>query len=214
MTFTCANHVARNASGRARRDIDSPQTRQADAGIAARPRQCGSDDTTRPVVDASSGRHHAEDRARLQALLTVLDASPVALRRDLHRGEGRKGDHGIHGKFGHIYADGTGFLLCVTAAQSSRRWNNTKRRLPFCRLTQDGDDEGCLHLHRLPTPAEAGLIRGALGIERKRHLTPETLASLKGRHSARPTGKLSNDRSIDLIEQAATPVHTQQGRAN
>ena len=36
------------------------------------------------------------DRSRLQALLTALDASPVALQRDLHRGEGRKGDPGIH----------------------------------------------------------------------------------------------------------------------
>jgi hypothetical protein len=180
---------------------------------------------TRPVVAA---HNHADDRVRLHALLTALDASSVALQRDLHRREGRKGDHGIHGKLGHIYADGTGFLLCVNAKderyQSLRRWTNIKRRLAFCRITQDGDDEGCLRLDQLPTPAEAALIREALGIKRKRHLTPENLATLKNRLSARPTGSPSNDHAIDLIEEAATPhaapadtarlVHTQQGSGN
>ena len=164
---------------------------------------------TRPVVAASPVHNRADDRVRLQAMLTALDASSVALHRDLHRGEGRNGDHGIHGKLGHIYADGTGFLLCVNAKderyQSLRRWTNIKRRLAFCRITQDGDDEGCLRLDRLPTPAEAVLIREALGIKRKRHLTPENLATLKNRLSARPTGSLSNDHTIDSIEQAATP---------
>jgi hypothetical protein len=179
---------------------------------------------TRPVVAV---HNHADDRVRLHALLTALDASSVALRRDLNRSEGRKGDIGIHGKLGHIYADGTGFLLCVNAKderyQSLRRWTNIKRRLAFCRITQDGDDEGCLRLDRLPTSAEAVSIREALGIKRKRHLTPENLATLKNRLSARPTGSPSNDHAIDLIEEAATPhaapadtarlVHTQQGSA-
>lgn len=49
--------------------------------------------------------------AKLQALLSALDASSITLRRDLHRGEGLKGDYAIRGKFGHIYADGVGFLL-------------------------------------------------------------------------------------------------------
>jgi hypothetical protein len=116
---------------------------------------------------ASPVHNHADDRVRLHALLTALDASPVALRRDLHRREGRKGDHGIHGKLGHIYADGAAFLLCVNAKderdQSPRRWTNVKRRLAFCRISQDGDDEGCLRLDQLPTSAEAVLIREALG---------------------------------------------------
>ena len=78
-----------------------------------------------------------------------------------------------------------------------------------------------LRLDRLPTSAEAVLIREALGIKRKRHLTPENLATLKNRLSARPTGSPSNDHAIDLIAEAATPlpadtarlVHTQQGSA-
>ena len=88
------------------------------------------------------------NRERLLIFLAALDASPIALRRDLHRGEGRKGDYSIQGKWGHIYIDGEGFLLCVTAKderdQSPRRWTSIKRRLAFCRITQDGDEEGCL----------------------------------------------------------------------
>jgi hypothetical protein len=163
---------------------------------------------TRPVLAASPVSYHADDRVRLQAMLAALDASSVALQRDLNRSEGRKGDIGIHGRLGHIYPDGTGFLLCVNAKderdQSLRRWTNIKRRLAFCRITQDGDDEGCLRLDRLPTSAEAVLIREALGIKRKRHLTPENLATLKNRLSARPTGSLSNDHTID--SQSSRPL--------
>ena len=119
-------------------------------------------------------------REGLQILLAALDASAVALRRDLHR-DG-KGDYSIQGKCGHIYLDGEGFLLCVTAKderdQSPRRWTSTKRRLAFCRITQDGDEEGCLHLDRPPTPAQAGLIRQALGIRKRRTLTEDGRAQL------------------------------------
>jgi hypothetical protein len=142
-------------------------------------------------------------------LLTALDASHVALRRDLNG----KGDIGIHGKLGHIYADGTGFLLCITAKderdQSPRRWTNIKRRLAFCRLTQDGDDEGCLRLDRLPTSAEAALIREALGIRKRRTLTEGGRAQLAvARRAANSTSK---GVPIDLTEQAATPIHAGLG---
>jgi hypothetical protein len=123
------------------------------------------------------------DLERPLALLAALDAARSALRRDLHRGQGRKGDYGIHGKLGHIYLDGDGFLLCLTAKderdQSSRRWSNVKRRLAFCCVTQDGDDEGCLHLDRLPTPAEAVLIREVLGIRKRKALTELGRARLR-----------------------------------
>jgi hypothetical protein len=114
----------------------------------------------------------SKDREHLETLLEALDASPLALRRDAC------GDYAISGKSGHIYADGSGFLLCVSTGESARRWNNVKGRLAFCRLTQDGDDEGCLHLDRLPNPAEADLIREALGIRKRRHLSEEELARL------------------------------------
>jgi hypothetical protein len=129
----------------------------------------------------------SNNRERLLILLAALDASAVALRRDLHRDEGHKGDYSIQGKWGHIYVDGKGFLLCVTANderdQSPRRWTSIKRRLAFCRITQHGDDEGCLHLDQLPTPAQAGLIRQALGIRKRRTLTKDGRAQLDAARS-------------------------------
>jgi hypothetical protein len=47
------------------------------------------------------------------------------------------------------------------------------------RLSQDGDDEGCLHLDRLPTPSEAGSIREAIRIRQRRHMTVEGLSALE-----------------------------------
>ena len=112
------------------------------------------------------------DREKLETLAEALHASPTTIERDWWRGEGCKGDLAIRGKFGHIYVDGAGYLLCAVSEKlSTRRWNEIKRSLAFCHLTQDGDDEGCLHLGRLPTQAEAGAIREALCIRKRRHLT-------------------------------------------
>jgi hypothetical protein len=139
-----------------------------------------------------------DERACLKALLATLDASDIALKRDLVRGEGRTGDWAIYGRLGHIYPDGAGYLLCVVADerdQSARRWNNVKARLArICELTQDGDDEGCLYLDRMPAAHEAGLIREALGIRRKRQLSDEAKVALVDRLSRRPTGNTSDGR--------------------
>jgi hypothetical protein len=120
---------------------------------------------------------------QLEKLLAALDASKLALRRD------ECGDYRINGKSGHIYPDGRGFLLCVSTGESLRRWTNVKARLGgFCRLTQDGDDEGALHLDHLPSPTEATIIREALGIKPKRTMAAEALARLERARSlqARP----------------------------
>jgi hypothetical protein len=135
--------------------------------------------------------------ASLRAALIALDASPVSLKRDPVRGEGRTGDWAIYGRRGHIYPDGTGYLLCVVADeldQSARRWNNVKAHLGFCQLRQDGDAEGTLFLDRLPAPHEAGLIREALDIRRKRRLSAEAKASLARRFSRNLTGTPSDGR--------------------
>jgi hypothetical protein len=112
---------------------------------------------------------HGQVRSRLEMLLGALDASPTALGLD------RWGDWAIFGKLGHIFIDGHGFLLYVTTGESPRRWFNVKQQLNFCRLTQDGDDEGALHLDRLPTKIEASAIRKALGIRKRRHLPPASM---------------------------------------
>jgi len=113
------------------------------------------------------------DRASLLALVAALDASPLALRRD------ECGDWRILGKLGHVYADGAGYLLCVVSDESVRRWSNVKARCGFCRLVNDGDDEGCLRLHRLPTPKEATFIREAIGIRKRRAVTGDARAQLE-----------------------------------
>jgi hypothetical protein len=129
-----------------------------------------------------------DDRDSLLSLVAALDASPRALRRD------ECGDWQITGKHGHVHVDGACYLLCVMTGESPRRWGFVKKRLRFCRLTQDGDDEGGLYLDRLPAPDEAALIREALGIKRKRRLSPEARASLQNRFGSR-TGSHHQDRA-------------------
>jgi hypothetical protein len=139
-----------------------------------------------------------EDKEHLTALLTALDASPIALERPVCRGW--IGDWQITGKHGHVLPDGTGYQLCATTPERdrvdpdgkrrcyglARRWTNIKGELAFARLTQDGDDEGCFHLDRLPTTAEAGAIRGCLGIRKRRLVTAEARAQLE---AIRPPAK-------------------------
>jgi hypothetical protein len=105
------------------------------------------------------------DRERLVALLTALDASERCLERPVCRGW--VGDWQITGKHGHAMTDGDGYL--IYAQTTPRRWTSIKQSLAFCKLSQDGVDEGILCLDRLPTEAEA--IREALGFRKRRHMT-------------------------------------------
>src|SRR6476646_250896 len=88
------------------------------------------------------------------------------------------------------WGDGAGWQLVVTPEQeiSALQWTWFKKRLAFCEVTQDGDSEGCLRLHRLPTPAEAETIRGILGIRKRVELSAEARASLTARLPRRGTG--------------------------
>ena len=96
-------------------------------------------------------------------------ARPATVRGRAERGIGRSkleqiARYGVLlGSRGHIYRDGSGWLLYVRC-RSGMHWTWTKKRLAFCRLTQDGDDEGCLHLDRLPSAAEADEIRRVIGL--------------------------------------------------
>jgi hypothetical protein len=135
------------------------------------------------------------DRDHLEKLITAIDASPTTLERPVCRGW--VGDWQITGKSGHVLAaPPSGYLLYANTPEgdeqhpdhperklcygSARKWTNIKAQLvAFARLIQDGDDEGCFYLDRLPTQAEAGPIRGALGIRRRRTVTEETKARLR-----------------------------------
>jgi hypothetical protein len=100
----------------------------------------------------------------LDDLVKALGCQDRAYRRD------ENGDWTIQGKAGYIYAHPEGFYLYCSPG-SSRGWTYAKRALFFCEVTQDGDDEGFLKLRRLPTDAEAEIIRDKLGIRKKREVS-------------------------------------------
>jgi hypothetical protein len=112
------------------------------------------------------------DHEQLQDFAKALGSRAVALRRD------ECGDWRINGQKGHIYVyDPTAFLLVIHAG-TVRGWESAKRALPWCRVSQDGDTEGCIVVPRLPTEDEAGIIRHHLAISKKRVLSPEQLERL------------------------------------
>jgi hypothetical protein len=82
------------------------------------------------------------------------------------------GDLRIEGKNGHIYPDGDGFLLYLCFTDHPRTWTFAKKILVRHRVTQDGEDEGCIHIN--PSAAEGRTIRELLGV-RKRHSADQAL---------------------------------------
>jgi hypothetical protein len=119
------------------------------------------------------------DRAQQKQLLAALNAWDRALRRD------ECGAWRITGARGsiHTWGDGKTWVLWV-GCRSGLHWTFTKRRLAFCAVTQDGDDEGCLRLHALPTADQAEELRAVLGIRKPVELAPETLERLRSRVTA------------------------------
>lgn len=123
----------------------------------------------RVPIERNKGTSRQREVSHLERLLQALNASALALRRDAC------GDWAINGKHGYIYGSGRDYLVYINT-RSSRRWNSVKRQLAFCTVSQDGDDEGCLVLDRLPTPSEADLIRAIVGIRKHRHLSDQERA--------------------------------------
>jgi hypothetical protein len=122
----------------------------------------------------------AKQRPALLALREALRTRETALRHD------ECGDWRIEGRFGHIYAvpgslgwpDTPGFQIFV--AGSARWWTNAKAAFrPFAELANDGDDEGVHFVFRLPTPAEAEIIRHYVGVAKKREVSDEELGRLR-----------------------------------
>jgi hypothetical protein len=106
-------------------------------------------------------------------LLLALEVSKRTLRRD------ECGAWRILGRKGHAYTWGpSGGWLLFCDAGTSRKWSAIKRRLSFCKVTQDGDTEGCLRLFDLPTPERADAIRKALGLKRKRAANAGSFAGI------------------------------------
>jgi len=110
-----------------------------------------------------TSEEQAADKALLLTFLDALDGAQAAMRLDECRLWTIRGRHGYVSTWG----DSECFLLFVRC-RSPMHWTYTKRRLDFCLVTQDGDDEGCLRLDRSPTAAEAREIRKALGIHQRK----------------------------------------------
>jgi hypothetical protein len=108
----------------------------------------------------------------LEMLIELSGSSPRALTQDGY------GKPMMVGTRGHVYADRKGFVIYVFAANEGRRWSRAKRDLVFCTVPQDYEEEGVFRLDRMPTKAEAVLIRET--IEARRKGPPE-----KGDHAAR-----------------------------
>ena len=115
----------------------------------------------------------SKDRPAMLTLVDTLATRPQLLRRD------ECGDWNLFGKAGHVYAipEANAYYFMVRC-RSSKTWNHLKRRLSFCTLTQDGDDEGVFRLSGLPNETQAGLLRTALGLPLRRRLSPEHCAKL------------------------------------
>jgi hypothetical protein len=109
----------------------------------------------------------AMQRPKLLEFMAAIDASSRSLRRD------KCDDLAVFGSLGHVYAVPEGYQLYVTTGERPRKWTSLKKKLAFCQLTQDGDDEGFLILGRLPSKEEAAIIREAVGIRKARHLSEE-----------------------------------------
>jgi hypothetical protein len=109
-----------------------------------------------------SGAEALADKQAQGALVAALSASSLSLRRD------ECGAWRINGSRGHIYTwgDNETWVLYIGSG-TARGWKSHKKRLGFCRVTQNGDTEGYLRLMSLPTPEQAALIREVLGIRKR-----------------------------------------------
>lgn len=125
---------------------------------------------TSPRAKMNAYRHGEgrEDRATLLALLHTLNASPLAVRDEC-------GAWRIQGRRGHIYAypKGGSYTLYLDSG-SKRKVSEDKKRLSWCEVTQNGDDECCLRLTDLPTPDQAKAIRKVLAIRKRRATSPRS----------------------------------------
>ena len=117
-----------------------------------------------------TGEEAEADRAQQKALLAALGAWDRALRRDDCGAWTITGNHGTI----HTWGDGKTWVLFVRC-RSALHWTYTKRRLSFCAVVLDCEDEGTLRLHQPPTAEQAAVIRDILGIRKRMDFSPEDL---------------------------------------
>jgi hypothetical protein len=136
----------------------------------------------------------AAQRDALAAFAAALGSASTAFRRD------ECGDPRINGKRGHIYAAPQGFQL-YCCCRSKQAWTWAKKFMSFARPTQDGDEEGILLLDRLPTEAEANVIRDYLGIAKRPDLSEDHVERIRAQ------GKRIGARSRKNPPSGGAPLH-------
>ena len=143
------------------------------------------------------------DKAQQKELLTALDGSNRALCRD------ECGAWSIIGKQGsiHTWGDGKSWVLFI-ACRSGQHWTYSKRRLSFCVVTLDCEDEGYLRLHQLPNPEQANVIRDILGIHKRREVSAAELERLKAfAFAKKPPCEASLEQNIALSDRQLPDSH-------
>lgn len=113
-------------------------------------------------------------RESLLAFNEAIGARRNCLRRD------ECGDWRISGRKGHVYAAPEGFQIFVMG-WTAKGWNAAKRDLSFCRLCNDGEDEGAFILNRLPTKSEGEKLRHRLDLPKRREISEDQMADLRER---------------------------------
>jgi hypothetical protein len=142
------------------------------------------------------------DREQQKTLHSALGVWDRALQRDDCNA------WAIVGKRGSIHTSGGDrktWVLYVNC-HSPRHWTATKARLGFCKVSLDGEDEGCLRLTHLPTPDQAEAIRDALGIQKRREVSAGVIDRLRSFAFARkPRSESTLEQNIGLGDRPATP---------
>ncbi len=115
--------------------------------------------------EAEIVRLGADDRLELEVFAAACKSRAKP-------GRDAYGAHHLRGRYGVIFASGTGgrrefTILCgvdIEQEVTPREWSAVKRSRAFADLTQDGDSEGAFLLHRVPSATEGTALRKALGL--------------------------------------------------
>jgi hypothetical protein len=115
-------------------------------------------------------------------------------------GQDEAGNPRIEGKRGRIYVQPSTcdpgksprFQIYFTTGHATG-WRFAREAMSqFAKITNNGDDEGILVMERLPSPQEGEVIRDKLEIFKRRYISEETRARLRG-HAFRPRSELANE---------------------
>ncbi len=124
----------------------------------------------------SIGEHaeqQAQDKLRLKQVVEAGNFAKNSLRHDECR------DWIIRGSGGVVWSINEGELQIYARFEGrARRWGYFKRALDFARVTQDGDDEGCLTVKLPLNEAQLNTIREQLRIHSTRAVSENALVAL------------------------------------